>query len=273
MEIDETVIEQEHIDPLSGTTLHIRMKLEETDTILASATGFLYKYEEDVYLITNWHNMSGKNPISRTPLSKHGGIPDTIETLLMPKGFEGYRPNYSLSLYFDEDKTEPKWLVHPVHREKIDVVAIKLEDIPEEAELPPINEYPFRDDFANRVADIVYVLGYPIELDNHGDMPIWKKASIATEPVFDIDELPKLLIDTATRPGMSGSPVISMKDLAFKDGEFTGFLGTCRKFIGVYSGRIGRGEEMAQLGIVWKKEVIEEIISGGEYDNTDFITQ
>jgi hypothetical protein len=33
-------------------------------------------------------------------------------------------------------------------------------------------------------------------------------------------------------------------------------------FLGVYSGRLGEDEFKAQLGIVWKKEVIEEIITG-----------
>jgi hypothetical protein len=48
-------------------------------------------------------------------------------------------------------------------------------------------------------------------------------------------------------------------------GKLTGseLIGRIRNFIGVYSGRIGKDESKAQLGIVWKARVIDEIISGG----------
>jgi len=40
-------------------------------------------------------------------------------------------------------------------------------------------------------------------------------------------------------------------------------IGEIQNFVGIYSGRIlGKTELEAQLGIVWKKEVIDEIIDG-----------
>jgi hypothetical protein len=39
-------------------------------------------------------------------------------------------------------------------------------------------------------------------------------------------------------------------------------FGRVRCFLGVYSGRVGKGELMAQLGIVWKAKVVEEIVLG-----------
>lgn len=48
-------------------------------------------------------------------------------------------------------------------------------------------------------------------------------------------------------------------------------FGTIRTFVGVYSGRLGAKDEFqAQLGIVWKKQVIEEIIEGQVKSNVDF---
>lgn len=94
-------------------------------------------------------------------------------------------------------------------------------------------------------------------------MPIWKKASIATQP--DIDSLPKILIDTATRSGLSGSPVIMQRvgvhGMVNAQVMSETTFGRIRKFIGVYSGRIGDDELKAQLGIVWKAKVIDEIIN------------
>lgn len=41
-------------------------------------------------------------------------------------------------------------------------------------------------------------------------------------------------------------------------------IGRIRNFIGIYSGRIDRETEKAQLGIVWKPRVINEIIDGAK---------
>jgi hypothetical protein len=41
-----------------------------------------------------------------------------------------------------------------------------------------------------------------------------------------------------------------------------GFFGKGRKFLGIYSGRVGDDTFLAQLGIVWKSRVIDEIIEG-----------
>jgi hypothetical protein len=65
---------------------------------------------------------------------------------------------------------------------------------------------------------------------------------------------------------MSGSPVIAGHDGFYgKGGKITdgAIFGTVESFLGIYSGRFGRDELGAQLGRVWKKSVIEEIIDTG----------
>jgi hypothetical protein len=42
-------------------------------------------------------------------------------------------------------------------------------------------------------------------------------------------------------------------------------IGRIRNFIGVYSGRIGTDELKAQLGVVWKAKVIDEIIDAATF--------
>ena len=59
-----------------------------------------------------------------------------------------------------------------------------------------------------KVADEVFILGFPYKIGNASQIPIWKRGSVASEPELDCDNLPKLFVDTASRPGMSGSPVI-----------------------------------------------------------------
>jgi hypothetical protein len=119
------------------------------------------------------------------------------------------------------------------------------------------------------VADDAFVVGYPFADLTYASLPIWKRASLASEPDIDVDQLPKMLIDTATRPGLSGSPVIMQRVgiHGVTGGVITDdtIIGRIRKFVGIYSGRIGDGEFKAQLGIVWKARVISEIVGAKRF--------
>jgi hypothetical protein len=117
-----------------------------------------------------------------------------------------------------------------------------------------------------RVSHDVYVLGYPLGLldATHG-MPVWKRATVATEPGGSSGAF---LVDTATRAGMSGSPVFLRYRGFYKtDPESavanpSDWFGEGDMFVGIYSGRLGASEVEAQLGVVWKARVIEEVIDG-----------
>ena len=62
------------------------------------------------------------------------------------------------------------------------------------------------------------------------------------------------------------------KKCQLNSGRDNSLIGRIRGFLGVYSGRIGKGEIHAQLGIVWKSKVIEEIIIGQIRGNIEFQT-
>ncbi len=251
---------------LSLTTLQLLIGYLPTDRIFSTATGFIYQYEEKLFLITNWHNVSGRHPITKEPLSKvHSGIPDVFITYLRLKDKNGQARLTKIHLYNDEESESPKWLIHPFYKEKVDVVAIPLSR-DQDLWYYPINKCQFDDDIPPEVCDDVFVLGYPFEDLRELGLPIWKKGSIASDPFLNENQLPQILIDTATRPGLSGSPVIFQRVGVhrMRDGQLQAdtMFGRIRGFLGIYSGRIGIGEDMAQLGIVWKKNVIEEIIKG-----------
>jgi hypothetical protein len=250
------------------------MYFHETGQKLASGTGFIYERNSKLYLITNWHNVTGLNPITKKQIGDNGGIPDEVVLTLQTqkKPFIKWG-SFPIRLYDDINKA--KWLVHPSHKEFVDVVAIEIEyDDNFTGIFRPINKIKF-DEYKLEISDDVYILGFPYELKGGGHFPIWKKGSVATEPDIDYDGLPKIFIDTASRPGMSGSPVIFKRTgiHGIKDGKWTpdGILGEIMGFVGIYSGRIlGKTELDAQLGIVWKKEVIDEIIDGKIRDETNF---
>lgn len=86
-----------------------------------------------------------------------------------------------------------------------------------------------------------------------------------------MDQLPKMYLDTATSEGMSGSPVVISTTAPFVsiDGQTKMATGgaPARKFLGVYASRIHHLQMQAQLGIMWRRAVIDEIISGGVKGN------
>ena len=114
------------------------------------------------------------------------------------------------------------------------------------------------------MGDDVFVLGHPRRITNDR-LPIWKRASIATEISLDFDGKPMFLVDTLGDHGMSGSPVVRRQadGGVTESGAWQPMMQPAYKFLGIYSGRRRTGDaDDAQLGIVWKSNVIEQIIYG-----------
>lgn len=259
---------------------HYLMMLAPTEAILATGTGFLYQRESMIYLITNGHNVTRLNPETNERISKNIAYPVKIKTQVRIKhpeivGMFGYLEK-EIHLYQDEDYQKPIWFVHPKFGYSVDVIAIPLVDtrtvIHENYQFYPINNYSFQDQFDVTIADEIYILGYPFNILGDHMLPIWKRASVASEPSVDINGLPKYLVDTATKSGMSGSPVIMRRTTVHKGTEEKNMIiGTVQNFAGIYSGRIGVKNELeAQLGIVWKRHLVDEIIDGKKLGSIDF---
>lgn len=258
---------------LSLTTHQIGIGRSDTGITFATASSFLYEFQNEIFLITNWHNVTGRNPETGQALNSHSAIPTIFVTYFRLKKKDGTAQKTLINLYKDTEYKKPCWLEHPTYGKRVDVIAIKL-SLNDEFHYSPINKANFESEIPPEVSDETFILGYPFENFRYLGLPIWKKASIATEPTVNEEQLPKLLVDTATREGLSGSPVIFQRTGIHKmeNGipKSDSIIGQIRGFLGVYSGRIGKGEIHAQLGIVWKKKVIEEIITGKNFGSIDF---
>jgi hypothetical protein len=55
------VIKEAKINRLSYCSIPIEI-FSSQDLPLAIASGFIYRIDDDYYLVTNWHNFTGKNP-------------------------------------------------------------------------------------------------------------------------------------------------------------------------------------------------------------------
>lgn len=124
------------------------------------------------------------------------------------------------------------------------------------------------DNLAIQIGMDVFILGYPFGIGYEG-LPVWKRGSIASEPQVLDPRHPYVLIDTASRPGMSGSPVIrrSWNTHMYADGSMAVGQLTATTFFGIYSGRLATTDPLdAQLGLAWPARLIEEIIAGRQRD-------
>src|SRR5262249_54395452 len=152
----------------------------------------------------NWHVFSGRNPYTGQSTHSKGAIPDAIRFPLHKKDQLGhFSKGHELGLQRTDGT--PAWLQHPKGQD-IDV-AVASAMLPADAtayELPRPGE---ASDMVLSVAMDCFVLGFPKNLSHGEILPIWKRASVATEPDIPHDNLPVFLIDTATREGMSGAPV------------------------------------------------------------------
>ena len=269
--------------------------------MIATGTAFFYEHDSGWFLITNWHNLSGKHFLSGVPLTQSGRFPTIIKAKLskyLPPNSgnppESFIPvTQEVEIYRGH---KPLWLEHPLLGSLCDVVALPL-DRPKDCP-------PSMHNAANRISKTripvepgctVYILGFPRSISVGFGLPLWKSGYIASEPHYDVTingqvsdigglqggiTLPAFFIDSLTREGMSGAPVFASYtgnwDTADpyapwnpKDPDFYNradiFLGTeAKEFIGCYSGRVSGNEQEAALGLCWRKDVIEHICASGK---------
>jgi trypsin-like peptidase len=192
------------IDEFSLTTIPIDLRFNEQP--LSSATAFTWERDDMHYLITNWHNVSGRDPNTDKHLSCTAAEPNMLDGLFNTKG-QKIGVKHQLRIHIRQDSGEVNWLVHPTHKRGIDVVAIPLVgDLVSSIHFYSMNKMGSAD-LLVRIGMDVFVLGYPFGAGKTG-LPVWKRGSIASEPDLVRHVESYLLVDTASRPGMSGSPVI-----------------------------------------------------------------
>lgn len=249
------------INDLSATALPIELYFD--DTYLGHATAFVWRRHNLDFLITTWHNVSGRSPIDDQPLHSKAAIPNNFRLFAFSQESLSNRFIKTFDLY---ENGQAMWYVHPEHGKAVDVVAFALAPT-EEFRLFPLNEFSLCDT-ALEVSQDAFILGYPFPpTAGHFWTPIWKRGSVASEPNIDWDGMPLLYLDSATGPGMSGAPVVTRDRIAPAGNDLNISAQPMTRFVGVYAGRQAGHERLeVQLGRVWKDQVIEEIIDGRRRD-------
>ncbi len=232
------------------------LRLDYSGQPLASGTGFVAQSKLGPVLLTNWHNVTGRNPQTKQPLSSTGAVPDHLTILHNRASHLGQWVPRTEALYAGG---QPRWIEHPKLNEKMDCVALPLTD------LNDVQIYSYSLGVGDPAilcgpADTVSVVGFPFGLQAGGSLAVWATGFVASEPVIDFNDLPVFLIDCRSRPGQSGSAVIAYRSggmVAMEDGSSVAFNGPVTRFLGIYSGRI---HPESDLGMVWKATAIREIV-------------
>jgi hypothetical protein len=245
---------------------------------LSSGSCFFWRFDGRTYLLTNWHNLSGRNPFTCQPMSETGGVPDRIRFMAYKRVSEPDTRGYFQLDYLPvevelckPDLREPKWFEHPSFGRRVDVAALDVTDAVQGFQIDHANTLESDAMLEPTASQDVFVVGFPFGLIANAPAPVWKRGSIAIDPTFDPEGLPKMLVDTATREGMSGSLVIARhlivgRQYPKKDGTMSEpvLYSKLDLVVGMYSGRHYPDLEKAQLGIVWKRSAIEETVKGGK---------
>jgi hypothetical protein len=259
------------MDNFSLAVAQLELFGKKSDELISCghATGFFHKAADAVQLITNWHVVTGVDPTTMQPVHPDDPLPSTMRIFYKTRLTRPEDGTTEINSHAQDfplyDGGQALWKEHGT-RQNVDVVALDINVTPVEN---------FANTFINTIEQEhrltlyagmdCYVLGYPEGMIGPGRSPIWKRGSIATEPLYDFRQKPAFLIDSATRGGMSGSPVIARHSGVFNpDGAQSvrnAILGTVGKFVGIYSGRLGNDPLEVQLGMVWRADVLQDFVT------------
>lgn len=225
-------------------TLIILLSNDGLDNEILHASGFFWRFENNVYLISARHVISGLNPFDDSIVSKKGYIPEKIRvypTRTMPNGTAQRTGPVDIQI----SQKPRNWLQDPDFDSlRTDIAAVLL-DVEEPERVACLNDIK---DNNHQLVSLVgmdcSIVGYPTS--NFGDLrtPIWRRGTFASEPLLPIDKKPMFLVDASTSRGFSGSPVFRLHfgpaPVYNSDGKTDLLVDRIRtiSFIGVYAGRI-----------------------------------
>ena len=286
----------------SNSVVHLTMRFQKTE--LSIGSGVIYKHGSEYYIVTAWHNLTGRHSETLKPLSKNLAIPDNVVVnLAVNTSTFGLVTRHPITIpLIDGEKS--LFYIHPKNWPRVDVAIIPFDpratflsevylstgeyrDIEFSpimkvygggaTDICPIQNYlvPNAEVIANwfdnvDVTEELFIPGFPHNVQDFYAQPVWKRATIASSVQHGWNKEPKFLIDSASKSGMSGSPVlyynpngrVRIRGVAHQLGQEAVIL------TGIYVGRIGiKGEEDPQIGMVWKSSVIDEIIEAMHFEN------
>ena len=164
-----------------------QIHLRDRGGIIATGSGFFFVHADEWFLITNWHNVSGRHAFSKRSLGESGRFPEYVDVKLAT-----YRPGteafatvaHRVEIFYDG---KPHWFEHPNLGSDCDVIALPFDR--------PKRCPPFMHNAANLISSQripvrpggpVFIIGFPRSISVGIGLPLWKSGYIASEPYFDV---------------------------------------------------------------------------------------
>ncbi len=195
----------------------VRVEVVDRNGNTGAGTAFFFadyrsREESRSYLVTNQHVLEGA---AKARIRFHCGIPPELEDRLVELPYP-----------------ESAWTSHP--SPDVDLCAISVSRLKELAGgdldrlfLSPISseEIPGEEALHYPPALGAIMIGYPTGLwDEANNLPLFRLGTTASHPGVDFNGRPETVVDIASFPGSSGSPVI-LSDARYFGGGITRFLG------------------------------------------------
>lgn len=228
------------------------------DEPIGYGTGFFVQSVEGVVLITNRHVGIGRVPVTNEFKDSSLRQPTALRIAYISSTFEPRTKTIPIVI-----DGEPQWVEHPTYRHMLDMVGFHLRSgvDPHVIDTSPLAVRGHQ--IQVLVPDPVVVSGFPLRLNGGAaGVPVVVQGIVATPLEADIQGLPRFLIDSRTREGISGAPVFyypqgaqmrSTSGAAIGSGPFTAFL------LGLYCGRV---DPKADIGYVIRSDMVREMIAG-----------
>jgi len=241
----------------------VRIEVRTKDGLSGTGTGFFFQFQVTEgrilpLIVTNKHVIRGAESGSfflHEADTKDGN--PTPSGRFFGVGFSGF---------------EKYWIGHP--NEDIDLCAMPFAPISAQANaqgkkvfmISLGQEVIWTDENLSNLSAVeeVVMIGYPIGLwDEHNNLPIIRQGITATHPAIDFQGKSEGVVDIATFPGSSGSPVLLLNEsgIYHDKKQGTNVVGHRSVFLGVlYAGPIWTAEgEVVIREIPTNKQVLAQI--------------
>ncbi|MGO4158585.1 hypothetical protein [Cupriavidus sp. YAF13] len=291
------------MSPVNNAVVHLTMRFQNTS--LATGTGVMYRRHDEYFIVTAWHNLAGRHIETLVPLDKkNAAIPDNVvASVALRMGVShSIRMSFTLPL---QDDTKSLFYVSSKNFPRVDVAVIpfdpnqphKMETRSSDGEerdivyiphsgdgdtmsrVVPIQDFLPPGDVSDKwleavdVTEELFIPGYPQNLGDYTGQPVWKRATIASSVQNGWNNQAQFLVDSASKSGMSGAPVVFYSpNGTLKIGGAT--YKNSRPFAilaGIYTGRLGiTTKEDPQVGTVWHRSVIDEVINDRVFERLPY---
>jgi hypothetical protein len=223
---------------------------------------------ESPVLVTARHVLAGRRWDNNRKMDDHGRLPDQV-MIRYPTPDSDQWEERAEALY--DDNEVPLWWESPEANHRIDVVALPLTNYDEGVTTVPLRDYGMKSTEGPVLgpSSVVSIIGYPFDTKTADGYAIWAQGAIATDLTVDFNEFPTFLVDSRTRPGQSGAPVIYYNDggraYRMASGDYLEPGREVISILGIYSGRIN---DESDLGLVFKREMVQEILTAKRRSST-----